>query len=116
MLQRYHIARDGQTNRISIKEFAVLETKSHKRVDYQPTSEDYSLIHEVSFDGDAILAAIGEGQKALISELRTGDFFPIYPCAEIIAEHVTALFNGNPKPSYEVFFDDRTILSTYIQE
>ena len=116
MLQRYHIARDGQTNRISIKEFAVLETKSHKRVDYQPTSEDYSLIHEVSFDGDAILAAIGEGQKALISELRTGDFFPIYPCAEIIAEHVTALFNGSPKPSYEVFFDDRTILSTYMEE
>ncbi len=116
MRHRYHIARDGQTNRISIKEFAVLETKSHKRVDYQPTSEDYSLIHEVSFDGDTILAAIGEGRKALISELRSGDFFPIYPCAEIIAEHVTALFNGNPKPSCEVFFDDRTILSTYMEE
>ena len=116
MLQRFHIARDGRTNRISIEEFAVLETKSHKRVDYQPTNEDYSLIHKVSYDGDTIRAAIGEGRKALIAELRSGDFFPIYPCAEIIAEHVTALFNGNPKPSYEVFFDDRTVLSTYMEE
>jgi hypothetical protein len=113
MLQRYNIARDDRTNCVSIKEFAVLETKSHKRVDYRPTAEDYSLIHEVSYDGDIIRAAISEGQKALISELRTGDFFPIYPCVEIIADRVTALFNGNPKPSYEVFFDDRTILSTY---
>ena len=116
MLQRFNIARDGRTNRISIKEFAVLETKSNKRIDYQPTNEDYSLIHEVSFDGDTIRAAIGEGQKALISELRSGDFFPIYPCVKIIAKHVTDLINGSPKPSYEVFFDDRTILSTYTED
>lgn len=113
MLQRYNIARDERTNRISIKEFAVLETKSHKRVDFKPTAEDYSLIHEVSFDDDTIRVAISEGQNALIDELRSGDFFPIYPCIVTIAEHVTALFDGNPKPSYEVYFDDRTILSTY---
>ena len=113
MLQRYNITRDDRTNRVSIKEFAVLETKSYKRVDFQPTAEDYSLIHEVSFDHDTIRVAISEGQNALIDELRSGDFFPIYPCIVIIAEHVTALFNGNPKPSYEVYFDDRTILSTY---
>lgn len=116
MLQRYDIDRIDQTNRLSIKEFAVLETKSHKRDERKAAREDYALIHEISYDGDAIRAAIREGQSALISELRTGDFFPIYPCAEIIAKSVTALFNGHPKPTFEVFFDDRTILSTYDEQ
>ena len=116
MLQRFDIARNNQTNCISIKEFAVLETKSHKRHDYKPTSKDYTLTHEVSYDGDLIHAAIKEGQKALISELRSGDFFPIYPCVELIAKSVTALFNGNSDTFLEVFFDDRTILTTYDEE
>lgn len=116
MLQRYNIARNDQTNRLSIKEFAVLETKSRRHNNFEPLRRDYSLIHEISYDGDIIRAAIGEGQKALISELRSGDFFPIFPCAEVIADGVTGLFNGNPEPDCEVFFDDRTTLSTYVEE
>jgi hypothetical protein len=113
MLQRYEIDRNDQTNRLSIKEFAVLDKKSQKTRDYQPGRDDYSLIHEVSYDSEIIRTAIGEGQTALISELRSGDFFPIYPCAEILAESVTGLFNGNTAPASEVFFDDRTLLSDY---
>jgi hypothetical protein len=116
MIQRYDIARNDQTNRLSIKEFAVLETKSRRRNSYEPVKKDYSLIHEVSFDGDIIRAAIREGQKALISELRSDDFFPIGSCAKIIAESVTGLFNGNTEPVSEVFFDDRTLLSSYNEE
>jgi hypothetical protein len=67
----------------------------------------------VSYDGDIIRAAIQEGSEALISELRSDDFFPIGSCAKIIAERVTGLFNGNTEPDSEVFFDDRTVLSTY---
>ena len=115
MLQRYDIARDDLTNRLSIKEFAVLDTKSHKRNNYQPIQKNYSLIHEVSFDGDVIRGAISEGQRALISALRSGDFFPIYPCVELIAKRVTDLFNGTAEPVFEMFFDDRTLLSTYDQ-
>ena len=113
MLQRYDISRDDQTNRLSIREFAVLETKSRKRLTFKPIKKDYSLLHEVSYDGDIIRAAIGEGREALILELRSGDFFPIYPCAEVLAEGVTILFNGNSEPNSEVFFDDRTLLSTF---
>jgi hypothetical protein len=116
MIQRYDLARNDQTNRLSIKEFAVLETKSRRRNSYEPVKKDYSLIHEVSFDGDIIRAAIREGQKALISELRSDDFFPIGSCAKIIAESVTGLFNGNTEPVSEVFFDDRTLLSSYNEE
>ncbi len=116
MLQRYDISRNDQTNRLSIKEFAVLETKSRKRDTFKPIKKDYSLLHEVSYDGDTIRAAIGEGPQALISELRSGDFFPIYPCAEILAERVTGLLNGGSESVLEVFFDDRTLLSTFEEE
>ena len=116
MLQRYEFAKNDGTNRFSIKEFAVLETKSHKRNDYKPIRQDYSLLHEVSFDSDKIRAAIKEGQQELILVLRSGDFFPISPCVEIIADKVTDIFNGNSEPTYEMFFDDRTLLSTYEEE
>ncbi len=116
MLQRYDMARNDRTNRFSIKEFAVLETKSHRRNNYQPIQMDYSLIHEVSFDNDKIRAAIKKGQRALIAALRSGDFFPISPCIELIAEKVTELFNDTLEPHFEMFFDDRTLLSTYVEE
>ena len=116
MLQRFDIARNNETNCISIEEFAVLETKSHERHDYKPSAKDYSLVHKVSFDADLIQAAIKEGQKALISELRSGSFFPVYPCVELIADGVIALFNDNSDVPFEVFFDDRAILSTYDEE
>jgi hypothetical protein len=113
MLQRFDLAKNDKTNRLSIKEHAVIETKSRARNNYKPIKTDYVLLHEVSYDGDMIRTAIGEGQKSLISELRSEAFYPIYPCAEILAVSVTDLFNGNSESAVEVFFDDRTTLSTY---
>ncbi len=116
MLQRYDISMDNDTNRISIREFAVIGRKPRKSEYYDLTLEDFSLIHEVSYDVDTIRAAIQEGSEALISEFRSDDFFPIGSCAKIIAEKVTGLFNGNTEPVSEVFFDDRTLLSTYTEK
>ena len=112
MLQRYDISLNGDENRLSIKEFAVIGRKLRKNEYYDHAQESYSLIHEVSYDGDIIRAAIKEGSEALISELRSDDFFPTGSCAKIIAERVTGLFDGNTEPVSEVFFDDRTVLST----
>jgi hypothetical protein len=113
MHQRYDITVDNDTNRLSIKEFAVIGRKTRKSKYYDSTLKDFSLIHEVTFDVDIIRTAIQEGSEALISEIRSDDFFPIESCAKIIAETVTGLFNGNTEPVSEVFFDDRTLLSTY---
>ena len=113
MLQRFDLSMNDQTNRLSIKEFAVFDTRSRPRDNYEPTKKDYALIHEVSYDGDIIRAAIKEGRKALIYELRSDDFFPIGSCAKIIAESVTDLLNGHTGRVSEVFFDDRTLLSTH---
>ena len=116
MLQRYDISMDNDTNRLSIKEFAVIGRKPRKSEYYDYTLETFSLIHEVSYDGDKIRAAIQEGAEALISEIRSPAFYPIGSCAEVIAETVTGYLNGNTDPVSEVFFDDRTLLSTYINK
>jgi len=116
MLQRYDISMDNETNRLSIKEFAVIGRKPRKRDYDDPALENFSLMHEVSFDVDTIRAAIKDGSDALISELRSDDFFPNGSCAEVIAEGVTGFFNDNTEPVSEVFFDDRTLLSTPVEK
>ena len=110
MQQRFDIAKNENTNRLSIREFAVTEKKYYKRDSYEPVRKDYAFIYEVSYDSDMISVAIKEGQKALISALRTPDFFPTYPCAEMIAEKVTVIYDGGLQSHFEVFFDDRDIL------
>ena len=110
MLQRFDIARNDQTNRLSIKEFAYLKTKSHRRDDLKPIDKDFSLVHEISYHNDRIRTAIKKGPAELISVLRTKDFFPVLPCVELIAVKVTVLFNSNSELTSEVFFDDRSIL------
>ena len=111
MLHKYGISLDRDVNRLSIKEFAVIGRKLRKSEYYDHTQESYSLIHEVSYDGDMIRTAIDKGQETLISELRSDDFFPVHPWAKIMAEEVTNLFNGSLDHFSELFFDDRTLLS-----
>ena len=107
MLQRYDISMDSKRNCLSIKEFALLDKKSRRNEFYEPTKEDFSLLHTVTYDGDIIRAAVNEGKEALISELRSDDFFPIRSCAEIIAEKVIEIFEDNADLSDELFFDDQ---------
>ena len=116
MLQRYDITMDSETSRLLIKEFAVIEQKTRKSENYDPALADFSLIHEVSFDPEAMRAAIQEGTGAIISELRSPDFYPIGSCAKVIAEKMAGFLNGTTQTVTEVYFDDRTLLSTYIDK
>ena len=111
MLQKYDISMDGEANHLSIKEFAVLEQKSRRREYVEPTNEKYLFIHKVTYDGDIIRTAISEGKEALISELRSDDFFPIRSCVEIIVERVIELFEDNSDSFSEVIFDDQSLFS-----
>lgn len=106
MLQRYDISLDVEENRLSIKEFSVLTPISRKREPSYPIEENYSLVHEETYDVDLIRGAINGGKECLIAELRSDSFFPIQPCIEIIANGVIELFNGDSNPFSEVFFDD----------
>jgi hypothetical protein len=68
-------------------------------------------MHVAAYDGDDIREAIKTGDGALISALRSDNFFPISACVELIAERVIELFNGNSESFSELFFDDRILLS-----
>ena len=113
MLQRYDMSIDDGAKRLLIREFAVIGRKSRKNEYYDIALEKFSLIHEVTYDLDIIRAAIEAGPESLISAFRSDNFFPISACAKIIAERVTGLLNGNTEPVSELFFDDRTLLSSY---
>ena len=107
MIQRYDISLDSKNNRFSIKEFALLDRKSRRSEFYEPTQEDFSLRHMVTYNVDIIREAVNEGTETLISELRSDDFFPIRSCAEAIAERVIEIFENNGDLSDELFFDDQ---------
>jgi hypothetical protein len=113
MLQRYDIKVDGDTNRLSINEYAVLGRR-YRRYGMQepatPATVKYNLVYEVSYEGDNIRTAIKQGRTALISELRTDGFFPVHACAELLAEKVTDLFDAGEDQFVELFYDDRTAI------
>ena len=111
MLQRFDISLDAETNRLSIKEFAVIERQLRKRDSYEPAKENFSLMYEAAYDGKDIREAINTGDGALISALRSDNFFPISACVELIAERVIELFNGNSDSFSELYFDDRVLFS-----
>jgi len=113
MLQRYDIKIDGDTNRLSINEYAVLGRR-YRRYGMQepatPATVKYNLVYEASYEGDNIRTAIKQGRTALISELRTDGFFPVQACAELLAEKVTDLFDAGADQFVELFYDDRTAI------
>ena len=111
MIQRYDISMNAETNRLSIKEFAVIERQFRKRDSYDPAKQNFSLMHEAVYDADDIREAINNGDGALISALRSDNFFPISACAKLIAERDAELFNGNSDSFSELLFDDRILLS-----
>ncbi len=110
MLQRYDISIDGDSNSLSINEYAVLGRRYRVREDVTPAKDKYYLVYEASYDSDSIRSAIKKGKMALISELRSDGFFPVYSCAELLAAKVTELFEVRGDQFTELFFDDRTAI------
>ena len=101
---------DTETNRLSIKEYTMLEGPRRKHGYTDQTQLEYSLIHEETYDNKVILAAIEEGKDALIAVLRTDSFYPIQSSAEHIAEKVIGVFEKNAEPFDKIYIDDMTLL------
>ena len=100
MKQKYLISRDDEKNKLTIKEFAELEKQ-----------DEYTLLCEETYGGEAVESAITKGKEALISTLRTTNFYPPTLYAEKIAEAVMSLFSSESDQSIELFFDDKDFLS-----
>jgi len=102
---------DTKANCLLIEEFAVLGQVNKKKEYFDPLRAKYSSLHKSTYEGDTIRGAIDKGREALISEIRSDNFYPIRFCAELIAEKVIELFDINIGSSVELFFDDKTVFS-----
>ena len=99
MKQKYSILKDGEKNKLIIREYAELD------------KEILSLLCEEMYDNESIESAIAKGKETLISTLRTKALFPINIYAEKIAEAVINMYEHDNDQSVELFFNDLDILT-----
>ena len=112
MQQRYDISVDADKDRLSIKEYTILERPGRMQSNVDNAQLEYSLIHEETYDGDVIRAAIDEGKEALIAALRTDNFYPIQSSAEHIAEKVIGVFDNTSDSMVKLYTDDMALLAS----
>lgn len=115
MRQKYIINRDGKSNNLKIREYAIID-KNLKKVESTLLQKDsFVFLCEENYDSKAILESISAGVKAMIATLRTTNIFPIEPYAIKIAESVISLYNSVEKNSVELFFDDVDLFSVSVE-
>lgn len=115
MRQKYVMNRDGPDKDLTIKEYAIIETKIKKPAAFKANRGKYTFFCEETYKNELILASISGGIKALINILRTHNFYPIEPYAVKIAETVIMLYNDSVDGPVELCFDDVDLMSLDIQ-
>ena len=98
MKQKYLIINDKKNKQFKIQEFAELN------------KEMLSLLCEETYDYKTIISAVSAGKAALISTLRTNNFYPPGNYAEKIAAAVYHLHKSKAEEPVELFFDDINLL------
>ena len=98
MKQKYLIINDKKNKQFKIQEFAELN------------KEMLSLLCEETYDYVTIKSAVSAGKEALISTLRTNNFYPPGNYAEKIAAAVFQLHKSKAEEPVELFFDDINLL------
>ena len=111
MRQKYVISRDGDKNKLKIREYAVIDKNLRKVATSMLQKTSFSFLCEETYESDMIVSSISKGMNALIAILRTHNIFPIEPYANKIAESVMALYNSSEDGSVELFFDDADLLA-----
>ncbi|MGD9331511.1 MAG: hypothetical protein PVJ53_09380 [Desulfobacterales bacterium] len=99
MKQKFLIQKNDAEKQLVIRESAELD------------KEVMSLLCEVTFQADAIKAAMEEGREALIAALRTRNMYPPRIYAETIADAVEKLYQSKESDTAELMFDDLDLLT-----
>jgi hypothetical protein len=99
MRHKYVITRSQGSEELTLHELSELD------------KDVFSLVCEEKFPESAIASAAGQGVEALISELRTTNFYPCWLFATKIAESIPRLFAPENAMSVEVYCDDADYLS-----
>ncbi|MCJ7773579.1 MAG: hypothetical protein MUP22_10665 [Desulfobacterales bacterium] len=95
MKQKFVILKSDDQKEFKIEEFAELE------------KDIMSLMCKEKYDSKDIKSAISAGKEALISLLRTKNFFPTSLWIGTIADAVIDLHGNKQEYSAEVLFDDK---------
>jgi hypothetical protein len=111
MRQKYVISRDGDKNKLKIREYAIIDKNLKKVATSMLQKNNFSFLCEETYESEIIVDSISKGINALVSSLRTNNIFPIEPYAAKIAESVMALYNSSADDSVELFFDDVDLMS-----
>lgn len=107
---KYTISKDAAENRISIREYAVVD-KNLNNVSWLMLQEnDFSLLCEESYDLPMITVSVSRGVNALISALRTPNLFPIEFYAAKIAESIITVCESDDDQSVDLLFDEGDLL------
>lgn len=112
MRQKFIISRGGPNNKLSIKEYAVIETKVKKPASSIAQKGKFTYFCEETYESKTISRSVSFGVKPLVAMLRTHNFYPIEPYATKIAETVMTLYNSSENGPVELFFDDVDLVTT----
>jgi len=102
-----YVLEKGDSNQLIIQELSVLDKKD---------SAMFTLLCEETYEGKDIKSAISRGKQALVSELRTPNFYPQGAYADQIADLVMTMYGPEKKDSVEVVFDDTDLLTEQAKE
>ena len=94
MRQKFILTVNRETKELTIEEFSEL----HK--------EFFTLISTNNYK-DIIIEDVPNGKKAVISSLRNKSIFPVYECAELLAETIITIADSDYENSAEIYFDDK---------
>ena len=114
MRQKYVISRDGDKDKLKIREYAVIDKNMKKVASSMLRKGSFSFLCEETYENEIIVRSISKGMNALVAILRTHNIFPIEPYATKIAESVMTLYNSSEDDSVELFFDDVDLVSDLI--
>jgi hypothetical protein len=114
MRQKYVISRDGDKDKLKIREYAVIDKNMKKVASSMLRKGSFSFLCEETYENEIIVSSISKGMNALVAILRTHNIFPIEPYATKIAESVMTLYNSSEDDSVELFFDDVDLVSDLI--
>jgi hypothetical protein len=111
MRQKYVISRDDSENKLTIREYAVIDKNLKKVASSMLQKGSFSFLCEETYESEIVVSSISKGINALVAILRTHNIFPIEPYANKIAESVMALYNSSEDGPVELFFDDVDLMS-----
>ncbi len=111
MRQKYVISRDGDKDKLKIREYAIIDKNLKKVASSMLQKGSFSFLCEETYESEIIESSISKGMNTLVGILRTQNIFPIEPYANKIAESVMGLYNSSEDNSVELFFDDVDLVS-----